>query len=350
MAKVVAHRKRRSSYQTQDDYATGLSSAQIWDTLNSLLAIAADPIFEYTEFGIDLCLSLLSASMDKRRKVSIHDSVTCRGILFYTSVYSSGSDILATLQKIGVERNLIVDPMLDALAQNALPAKMLPNSPFTEAALLRHLKQSIEPYLLFRRQVSSRYVKLADSLGKKNAWLKGERGLVSESQEHVNNYMLSVFRAIDKFYPHRGTLASYVTSWMNNAAGSTFNVFIGEAYVVPRSHRRSLAEDGNAGYGNFSLPLEDAAVVPELPVVDGTTDSQQIFKQLYAIPSLFPAMVDFDFPVILDVDDTARLTRMPSVRVGDDISHSIFSGHHTATIVDNLNFNNKRERRRKANG
>lgn len=350
MTKVVAHRKRRSSYQLKDDHATGLSSVQIWDVLNDLLAIAADPIFEYTEFGIDLCMSLLSASMDKRRKVSIHRSDVCRGILFYTAIYDDGADILRTLQKIGVERNLIVDPMLDALAQNQLPGKMLPNSPFTEEALLRHLRQSIEPYLEFRRQVSERYVKLAESLGRKNAWVKNERGLISDSDEHVNNYMLSVFRAIDKFYPHRGTLANYVTSWMNNAAGSTFSVFVGEAFVVPRSHRRSLVDEvGGSSFSNFSLPLEDAAVIPELPVMDSLSDSQQIFAALYNIPTLFPAMIDFDFPVTILPQQAARIMAAPNVtRVGSNLSTQLFNAHHVATIVDNLNFNNKRERRRKS--
>lgn len=350
MAKVVAHRRRRASYQLHDDYATGLSSAQIWDTLNGLLTIAADPIFEYTEFGIDLCLSLLSASMDKRRKVSIHSSDVCRGILFHTAVYDSGAEILTTLQKIGVERNLIVDPMLDALAQNVLPARLLPGSPFSEEALLRHLRQGIEPYMLFRQQVSQRYVKLADSLGKKNAWVKGERGLVSDSEEHVNNYMLSVFRAIDKFYPHRGTLASYVTSWMNNAAGSTYSVFIGEAYVVPRSHRRSLVDEGAPSYGNFSLPLEEAASILDASTLDGTGDSMQIFRQLYSIPTLFPAMLDLDLPVTINQADLARLMTVPGVEVKESIVNQVFNAHHAAIVADNLNFNNKRERRRKANG
>lgn len=348
MARVVAHRRRRASYQAHDDYATGLSSLQIWDTLNALLAVAADPIFEYTEFGIDLCLSLLSASMDKRRKVSIYSSDVCRGVLFHTAIYSGGAGILHTLQKIGVERNLIVDPILDALATNRLPGKMLPNSPFTEAALLRHLRQSIEPYLLFRQQVSERYVKLADSLGKKNAWVKGEHGLVSDSKEHVNNYMLSVFRAIDKFYPHRGTLASYVTSWMNNAAGSAFSVYMGEAYTVPRSHRRALVDDGSEAYGNIALPLEEASIVPDVQIADSFSDSTKMFASLYAMPILFPAMLELEFPVVLSVADFTSIATAPNtVWLGERLVNQVFNANHVATIADNLNFNNKRERRRK---
>jgi hypothetical protein len=348
MSKVNAHRKRRSSFQLEDDHASGLSSEQIWTTLNDLLLISAGPVFEYTEFGVDLSLSLISASMDKRRKVSIFSSEDCRAVLTNALMFQSGKDILQTMQRIGVERNLIVDPLLDCLSMNVLPGKMFDHSPFTNESLLRHLKQSLPYYLEFRKQVSKRFVKLAESLGSKNAWIKNQNGLVSDANEHTNNYMLSVFRAIDKFYPHRGTLASYVTSWMNNASGSLYSVYLGEAYVVPRSHRRSLAEEGSEQFGNFSLPLEEAEDVEHKEEKEDSTDNIRMFEAAYRISFLFPAMIESDFPAVLLPEDIGNLLTTNSISfVPPDISKHLLSRHHVELASENLNFIQKIDKRRK---
>jgi len=349
MVRVVAHRQRRKSYQLNNDNAAGLSSQQIWDSLNGLLAFALEPVFAYTEYGFDLRLSLISASMDKRRRVSIYQSEDCRAILFHSLLYTSDdTSLLTLLQKMGVERNLLIDPVIDALAHKRLPAAMLADSPFSEDALLRHIEQAIEPYMDFRRQVSERYVRLAESLGKKNAWLKSEHGLVSDPREHVNNYMLSVLRAIDKFYPWRGTLSSYITTWMNNARGSAFSVFLGEAYSVPKSRRKALADGGEQGlYGNFALPLEEAAAIEEENEGE-TQDSQKMLAQLYHMPHLFPAMLEAGFPVTLSAEGLTALGSVPGVELDPAMQAYIFGPQHVAVIADNVNFDaNKRERKRR---
>lgn len=347
--KVVANRKRRSSFQLEEDHASGLSSEQIWTTLNNLLLIAAGPVFEYTMFGVDLCMSLISASMDKRRKVSIFSSEDCRAVLMHTLMFQENKDILGVLQRIGVERNLIADPLLDALSMGTLPGRLLDSSPFSEETLVRHAQQAMPYYLEFRSQVSKRYIKLAASLGAKNAWVKNQSGLVSESNEHTNNYMLSVFRAIDKFYPHRGTLASYVTSWMNNASGSIYSVYMGEAYVVPRSHRRSLAESGQeSNFGNFALPLEEAEDVEHDHSEAESSDSIRLFEALYHTPILFPAMLELEFPPVLLGDDIYKLmTSSNVVHVPVDIGQHLLSEQHVNIASENLNFIQKIDKRRK---
>lgn len=349
--KVTAHRRRRTTYQKTENYASSLLSEQIFFSLNELLAIAVAPVFEYTEFSFDLCLSLMAASMDKRRKVSIHSSDVCRGILTHCLIFQSGKDILNTLQKIGVERNLITDPIMDAITLNELPAPMLASSPFSKEAMLRHIRQCMQPYFEFRKEVAERFIKLAEAQGRTNAWVKSQSGLISDENEHANNYMLSVFRAIDKFYPNRGTLASYVTSWMENAAGSNYSVYLGEAFVIPRSHRRqavnSTAVGGSGGPGNFSLPLEEAVLVTEVPQNIENHDNVQLLHTLYQISVLFPAMLQNDFPAALSTADYRTIMASPNtVDVPPSTAAHIFNAYHAATIIENVNFS-KTEKRRK---
>lgn len=341
MAKTTAHKKRRASFQIHDDNAAGLSSEQLWNSLNDLLFLAAQPVFTYTDFGVGLCMSLIAASMDKRRKVSIYSANDCRAVLFDAVVFQSGEDILRLLQKIGVERNLIVEPLQDAVDVGKLPGNLLATSPFSEAAMLRHIEQCLQPYYVFRKQIANRYLKLAESLGATNAWTKSQGGLLSDPKEHMNNYMLSALRAIDKFYPHRGTLASYVQQWMNNAAGSRYLVYVGEAYGVPRSHRKTLTAEGQSAFGNFSLPLEEAITVTQDDEQHdtGSENVWQIMTAIYNVPALFPALLQMGCPPFLLPGDVQRISEAPNVTsVPEELDQHQLDRMAALSLAEDINF------------
>jgi hypothetical protein len=335
---IPGNKKRRSSYQLKDDEASGLSSEQIWSNLNVLLGLAAKPVLENTYLGADLLISLLSASIDRRRKVSTLKAEDCRAVLFYSLILSPVSQLFDTLKNIGIERNLIFDPLLDSVSSGNLISPLLPNSVFDSDSLLRNVHQNLEIYIDFRSKVSLRYIRLAESMGKRNAWIKSKNGLVSDSGEHINNYMLAVLRAIDKFYPHKGTLASYIESWMANAAGSSLVGYTGEAFSIPRAKRKSIAEGDDTR--NMSLPMEDALNIEDTitPVSDmREKDYVSLIEHAFSIKDCRPAWLDLDMPLFLTKADYSRILQCDYAKAEKAIIASVVNTEHILSISENIN-------------
>lgn len=96
------------------------------------------------------------------------------------------------------------------------------------------------------------------------------------------------------------------------------------------------------------MPLEEALTITDVPHTVESQDSIQLLSCIYKIPALFPVIVENDFPITLNEEAYRQIvTAANVVSVPSNIQQHIFNAYHAASIVENINFNNKQGKRRK---
>lgn len=211
----------------------------------------------------DITHASLAASMDKRRRIGAHDSQETIEYLYRLQFYEPDIMLKGLLKVIGIERTIVSGFIEDYISGYYEPS---PRSDvvevWEEGPLKEYVKDMYSLYCDFRNMVTNRFLKLSNSAAAKNQWAKSQQGLVSDVGDNENNYYLSVIRAVDKFDPSKGTLAGYVQLWLNNATGSDFSMYLGEAFPLTRSVRLQIFK-GQLNVNNKSYPMENAQTIPQ---------------------------------------------------------------------------------------
>lgn len=239
-------------------YSTEMSSLHIWKVLNHLLFEALAPSVAHSNIGIELGLSCLAITSNAKRKVSGLEPddfmQICFAELLHVAVNNTETtriNFIKTLFEQGLERNVPYE-----YAQRCCIAPpIIPNVDTSKH--IKHIAHFIRLYDTFRKDVADRFQALTQFSAKRNYYAKAKYGLYSAELEHQHVFVLSLLRAIDKFVPWRGTLASYILVWFENAKGaSQYLIFDDEVFGLTRGIRRQV-HNGDVEIRNKVIPLSD---------------------------------------------------------------------------------------------
>lgn len=252
-------------------HSTDLSSSQIWSVLNSLLFEALAPVVANSDVGMEIGLSCLSMSANAKRRISGLEQTefmqVCFNVLLQAAVIPTEDNRIAVLTQLldkGLERNIPYE-----YAQRSLVHPPL-SYPHDLPKLHRHIYLYVSMYDQFRQDVVNRYSALTAFSARRNFYAKNQFGLSADEEEHYHVFVLSLMRAIDKFVPWRGTLASYILAWFENAKGaSQFMVYSDEVFGLTRAIRKQVHE-GGTDIRNRVIPLSDRenSIPDETDLVD----------------------------------------------------------------------------------
>lgn len=242
------------------------STEALLDTLDELLNRAIE--------GVILCCNYLDHrlitiatwySTNQRRKLSSMEKPQFIASCMAFSLADTKTK-RRIYRKIGLERNLTVlmldqwlslagecvqlelkhlsNPSSDVMAR-ILQLRWLLNvtNPHQLFASYNTVKMYYAESLKFREQISEKFMRKV--MLETVAYVKEQErrnGPRMSLNDVAQNFMLAVYKAIDKCDSAKGTLTSYVDAWVTNA--KTTNVFrdeVGVAYSIPSGQRKQIA-------------------------------------------------------------------------------------------------------------
>jgi hypothetical protein len=271
-----------SRFSKHEDLSTYMSSQHVWNTLVFLIEKTLHPLAITSKITDDIIYGLIFTSLDKRRKIAKLDPQETLQYSYHLMFLDRADRLHHLTKSIGVERGIFSDYVEDYLQGYYDPISVKSDTLFERETISNWIKDFYAEYFSFRNMVVMRFQKLSDSQAAKNKYNKDKQGLHSDSGDNNNNYLLSVFKAIDKFNPGKGTLASYVMNWLKNAAGSEYTTYTGESFTLSRSVRRLIFE-GKLNVNNKSSTLDE---VVEIPDNTSLTNKEEENQYLYLIGKL----------------------------------------------------------------
>ena len=93
----------------------------------------------------------------------------------------------------------------------------------------------------FRNMIVEKYIRLARVEANK---AHAGTGLQVSKDDLTRDLILSIFKAINKYDPQKGTLTSYIKWWFMDAKTNQSHHEEGVAYVIPSQSRAKLLEQG----------------------------------------------------------------------------------------------------------
>lgn len=251
-----------------------LSSVQIARTLDGLLFKALTPLVQHSNYLEYTMVELLYHIFhNMRRKFSNRTHDDLRDSLFTLIVTKRKTGKTAEMRRLGLERSiyfkvlltfekdaqLYVDDMPKAMAAGQKTPAMIriekryraENSPGFYHACANTLfwcKRAIA----FRNMIVEKFTRLA--------WVEAQKaraktGLQISVDDLARNMLISIFKAIDKYDPEKGPLASYIVWWFQDAKNGETGHEEGVAYTIPLSLRKKLLSEGVV---NIYAPIDDS--------------------------------------------------------------------------------------------
>ncbi len=277
-------------------HSGNLSSYGIWSVSVDLLKKPLLPLMLYTDVGIETLLTCVALTTTRTRKIAFMEAPEMLPIMFNLAarahVDRKDQTILDDLFQTGVERNIAADHIERYLVSPVKPSNPRIDSDKLRAYVITHRNA----YLDFRRDVMHRYRYLVESLANRAWAIKARQGLVIEKEGMQNIYMLTAFRAIDKFIPTKGTLSSYLQQWLAAAKSSTHLTFNNEAVSLDRAERQRI-HNQDSDMRNKPVPLEDREneLLVEPEEVQDHSQLHNVAK--YKFATLFFLANGLDYPL-----------------------------------------------------
>lgn len=317
----IEHKKKNLRQHTSIKYSKDLSSYQIWVVLNNLLLEAASPLVAYSDMSIETALSCLNISTDNRRKIAYYKSEEMLTKLFCElsqfvdtdkdkpATEDSKIELLEYLLNNGVERNIVIDHIAYSLSNLSRDSYIRENMDFSK--LMRHVELYLEQYETFKQDVVFRFYYLINTFSNKNHYVKSLSGLNTSKEEMFHAYVISTIRAIDRFIPYEGTIASYIQTWFQNAQGSSdFIIYDDEAFNLKRGIRKSI-QDGDKHINNKAIPIDDKenaihAIVDETASSEGSS-FPEFSRHIAKLPNSAIVFLAQAMPYILSKEQVDRI-------------------------------------------
>jgi hypothetical protein len=264
--------------------AGNYSTEQLLDTLDELLMRGMEPIIGSTNF-LDSRIICIATwySTNQRRKLSPME----KGHFIASSIAYMLADTRTKMRiyrKMSIERNLSVMLMEQwlKLAGECVNLELRQLTGFkndiqdridflhwqlgtVNRHALFHSYQTVKYYLSqaveFRNQIAEKYMRMVtlEAVGyhKQQTSNNGPR---MQLDDVAQNFMIAVYKAIDKCDSNKGTLTSYVQKWITNAkTTNTFRHETGIAYTIPSGQRKQLAI-GSCNISNYTLSMDSEEV------------------------------------------------------------------------------------------
>lgn len=280
MSSIVIEKLKTVDERLSKNYST----EQLLSTLDELLLRAISAVINSTNF-LDQKLITVATwySTNQRRKITpMKKGQFIAAAMAY--ILSDSKTKTRIYKKMSLERNLTLDLITQwqVLAKECvqLEVKMLCSPSEDIESRINYLRWQLrtsDPNRLysdyhtvkyytdlaynFREQIAEKYMrKVATEAVMYHKDQREKNGSRMNLNDIGQNFMLAVYKAIDKCDVHKGTLTSYVDVWIKNA--KTTNLYrdeTGIAYNIPSGQRKQLAI-GNSTIANFALSIDDEEV------------------------------------------------------------------------------------------
>lgn len=264
------------------------TSGQLFEVLDKLMYRAIQPLILHTTY-VDRLLSIILAwyAQNHRRRISPHSKTRFSAYVIAFLAEPDPRRKFLLYKKMKLERNItfflvthwltLIDPWralhirgcrgeVSRDIERQLMLKCCVTSESDLWATISHSRYWLAAALDFKEQIVEKYMRLAFVNGHAH-WVTqrdNNKHLKLELEEVVQNFILAVIKAVDKFDPQQGTLTSYVQNWMKNAKiTQQFRGEYGLAYTIPHSKKTSIARNKNTLTRNLSVSL-DAPEVQEV--------------------------------------------------------------------------------------
>ncbi len=264
----------------QEQLDKNYSSRQLLATLDTLLLCAIKPIITKTRF-VDRQLSLLCGwytNAARRKVASLGSKERFISLVVAFIASNSNSDRIKIFQALKLERTLtfwIVQNWLDSL--KGWPEAIAKLDFATAQSYERRAcvvdnqatfqnMQKVEYWLskavAFKHQLMEKYMRYA--MVEAQAYYAYHRKNNPHIQVNVDdvaqNFILAVSKAIDKCDSDKGTLTSYIKSWLQDARNTThFRHDYGLVFSLPTSKRREIARKQST-VNNLPVDMESPEV------------------------------------------------------------------------------------------
>lgn len=277
-------------------YSGDLSSYGIWAASVSLLKNAMEPLMRYTDVGVETLITCVALTTTRTRKIAFQEAPEMLPVMFNLAVRAhldrNDTAVLDDLFQTGVERNIVADHIERYLVSNT----SVNNPKISQEKMKSHVFTFRNAYLDLRRDVLHRYRYLMESKANSNWSVKARQGLVTDKEVMQNIFVLTGYRAIDKFIPTKGTLGSYLPQWLAASKSSTHIIFNNEAVSLDRAERQRIHQQ-DSSMRNKSVPLEDREneLIVEAEEVVDNSQLQHVAKHPFA--TLFFLAHNLDYPL-----------------------------------------------------
>lgn len=262
--------------KSEERLKENLSSVQLITILDRLLLSSVASLMESTRVVEDWAVELLAyLHVDGRKKISRLEFNAQSNELFTLLAGDSLNSRIEAFNRLKIDRGVtfhflevataeyksyskILCASLDiSFKRKSTHAKSRQEKYLAELERLEHhlggSRDTLQPTLRcsaffltqaheFKHMIAEKYYKLTYKDAIKS--LSGTK-IQADIGDVYNNYLLAVFKAIDKYDSERGVLTDYIRLWLRNAASnSMFNHQLGISHSIPPSRRRALQKSG----------------------------------------------------------------------------------------------------------
>ncbi len=288
----------------QEKIPENYSSYEILTTLDTLLLNAVKPLLLYTKF-LDRNLSILSGWYinTARRKVASQNTKEDFVTLIAALIIAPKKERLTIWKTLKLERTIVfwllqnwLDIMKnwpkyhasndnDALLSCERKACLLTNENVFQ--LMQRVDYWFNKAVTFKQSILEKYMRLA--MLEASAYCTFQKNNNPHLQIDVNdvsqNFILAVSKAIDKCDADKGTLTSYVKTWLQDARNSASGSHeYGTAFYVPTSKKREIARKEST-INNLSLSIESDEVL-ELESADNVEHAYETLNTVNRVRAL----------------------------------------------------------------
>lgn len=280
MSSFVINSLKSVKEQLTDNY----SSYELLTTLDTLLIYAITPILENTRY-VERSLSLLSGwyvNAARRKIASLDTKDEFNTIAAQLIIAQNLPDRKLLWQKLRLERTItfwmlhdwlrIMQPWVKARTLNDYDAM---HSSCRKGCFISYdhvftTIQTVDYWLNaavnFKQQIMEKYMRLVmlEATSYASFQKKNNPHLNIQLDDVAQNFVLALSKAIDKCDANRGTLTSYIKTWLKDARNTTsFSHEYGVAYSIPTGKKRDIARH-TSSINNISISL-DSDEAQEMP-------------------------------------------------------------------------------------
>jgi len=273
------------------------TSKHLFSTLDNLLYRSIKPIIENTTFIDYFILHTLTwlASNHKRKISSLPRERVVTLLYLYLTIPRADKFRVFKMLKLERTFSIYLLDQFSVYTQNYCEksirgtrnsrararAYKIEKSLATDSNLYCVIQNSnywFEQFLKLRGQIVEKYYRLIV----KEAWLHCRNAPNRNLEDTVQNFLLSSYRALDKFDANRGTITSYIQEWLRNAKqGQTYMYEFGLAYTLPKQFKVDIVKRktvNNARINNFShdLDSEEAKAIETVSSEEIAVQNQNI--------------------------------------------------------------------------
>lgn len=248
----------QSLKQTDEKIKENYSSSQYIDVLDRLLFKAIKPIIFNTDYVNDLLVELMHLSMvNHRRKISNLDRDVFITMVF-SYLISDKEQQYKLIKKMKIERTfiiLVIKMFCDdcknyvesltcisgkkesKLRKSLIEKKVCLIKTKSLLPVLTEVKKFFDDAIEFKKQIIEKYIRHTIVAAQNHYKVNDSK---MELDEIIQTMFVYVSHAIDKYDQTKGTLTSYITTWLQHARNQSSVNELETSFILPHAKRNEI--------------------------------------------------------------------------------------------------------------